>query len=186
MDEKVFERLKVMHKNLAGSGIILIDGIISEEIGYEIEQVIDKVAESKKHADIYINSPGGSADAFLSIIAKMDAMSKNGMTFTTMCLDMAGCGAMLLLAAGTKRVCLKKSRITMFQPLWIKDSEKTSSDEGMMEAGMAILKTKNKIEELFGKLTSKGSKSLKGELFEARTITSGEALEAGIVDYIAG
>lgn len=181
-NSKIMDRMRVLHKNLADSRAILVDGIVSEQIGLEIESVIDVLSKSGDHADIYVNSPGGSADAFIGIIKKMKSC---GMTFTTMCLDVAGCGAMLLLAAGDRRVCLRKSSISMFQPLWVKDPDK-SEDDVLMKAGAAIMRTKGEIESMFGEFTKKGSKSLSDELFEARTITPSEALEAGIVDYVAG
>ena len=93
--EELFKRIQQLHKNLIDKRIILVDGIINNPIGKQIEEVIDILEKTGDTADMYINSPGGSTQAFLSIINKIKSSK---LKIKTICLEQAGSGAMLLLA----------------------------------------------------------------------------------------
>ncbi len=93
---------------------------------------------------------------------------------------------MLLLAIGTERTALPYSEITTFSPLWVKENEKTKTDEGLIEAGKAIIQTKNEIEIIFKEITKEKGKPILKELFNAKKITSEDAIKYGIIDKITG
>lgn len=179
--ETIIQRLRQLHKNLADNRIILIDGIINDAIGKQIEEVIDILKKTGNHIDIYINSPGGSAGAFLNIAKKMKT---SGMTFDTMCLEQAGSGAFLILAAGTKRTALKRSRIVLFNNLWIKDQAKAQGEQGLTEAGQTILQMKSDIEKTFKELTKNDKNPLLKDLFTGKILIPEDALKCGLIDFI--
>ncbi len=181
--EELFKRIQQLHKNLIDKRIILVDGIINNSIGKQIEEVIEILEKTGDTADMYINSPGGSTQAFLSII---DKIKSSKLKIKTICLEQAGNGAMLLLAIGTERTALPYSEITTFSPLWVKENEKTKTDEGLIEAGKAIIQTKNEIEIIFKEITKEKGKPILKELFNAKKITSEDAIKYGIIDKITG
>lgn len=176
MDKSIlYDRIQIMHKNLIEKRILLIDGIVTEKIGFQIEETIDILANTGETVDIYINSPGGSADAFLGILRKL---SESKMRTTTMCLEQAGCGAMLLLASGTRRTAIANSKIILFSSLWVKDSPGVELEK----AGEAILKVKKEIEACFIKFVRDEKSPLLKELFSGRTLTVSESIKYGIID----
>ena len=181
--EELFKRIQQLHKNLIDKRIILVDGIISNPIGKQIEEVIDILEKTGDTADMYINSPGGSTQAFLGIIEKIKSSK---LKIKTICLEQAGSGAMLLLAMGNERLALPYSEITTFNYLWVKETEETKTDEGMIEAGKAIIKTKNDVEKIYKEITKEKGIPLLKELFNAKKITAEEAIQYGIIDKITG
>ena len=161
--EELFKRIQQLHKNLIEKRIILVDGIINNSIGKQIEDVIEILERTGDTADMCINSPGGSTQAFLSII---DKIKSSKLKIKTICLEQAGNGAMLLLAIGSERTALPYSDIITFSPLWVKENEKTKTEEGLIEAGRAIIQTKEQIENIFKEITKEKGNPILKELFD--------------------
>jgi ATP-dependent Clp protease protease subunit len=69
-----------------------------------------------KDIHLYINSPGGSVTAGMSMYDTMQYIKPN---ISTICLGMAASFGAVLLCAGTpgKRLCLPNSRVMIHQPL---------------------------------------------------------------------
>src|SRR5713226_1782012 len=102
---------------------LLRDNIIF--IGFPIDDTVANLAtaqllyleaeDPEKDISLYINSPGGSITAGMTIYDTMQFIRPD---ITTYCIGQAASMAALLLAAGTKgkRFCLPNSRMLIHQP----------------------------------------------------------------------
>lgn len=112
------ERAYDIYSRLLKDRIIFLGGPIDNDVANLINaQLLFLEAEDpKKDIQLYINSPGGSVYAGLSIF---DTMSYIKPDVSTICVGMAASMGAVLLAAGTKgkRHALPNSRIMIHQVL---------------------------------------------------------------------
>lgn len=103
---------------LEGTRIIYLNGVVDDAMAAWFNITLIKMESEAPDEDIivYINSPGGSVPAGLSMIDTMDMVSCD---VSTMCIGTAASMGAMLLMAGTKgkRHCLKHSTVLIHQPL---------------------------------------------------------------------
>ncbi|MDQ7824698.1 MAG: ATP-dependent Clp protease proteolytic subunit [Candidatus Eremiobacteraeota bacterium] len=159
--------------------IILIEGTIDDDYaGRVIDQLEElEAVDEKKGIDMYLNSPGGSAQAALAIC---DAIKRIAPPVTTICLEKACCGAAIILACGARRFALPHSQILLYQPLFIQGV----SDGAMESAGKQIVSAKEKIISILAKATGKEPSLLRKEINTDRILTAREAVELGVIDRV--
>ncbi len=177
----VTERLQEMHKNLIEKRIILIDGVLTENIGLQIEEMLDILSANDGKIDLYINSSGGNVRSFLSICDKIDKIKNN---VSTICLEEASGGAAILLCAGTKglRFALGHSKISLQQNLWVKDS----GDTDLEKAGMAIVSAKDLIISYLQKYTGLNKDLLEKIISSGQAFSVKESIDFNIIDSAIG
>ena len=175
------ERLQDMHQKLLKNRIILIDGILTESAGVQIEQILTELSQTEGKIDLYINSSGGSANAFLYICSVIKKI-KN--TISTICLEESSAGAVVLLSSGTKgmRFALPHSKISLCQNLWIKDENNTDLEI----AGKAIVEIENSIISVLEENTDINKDRLKKLISSESVLIAQEAKELGVIDNIIG
>ena len=112
------ERSYDIYSRLLKERVIFLVGQVEDHMAnLVVAQLLFLESENPdKDIHLYINSPGGSVTAGLSIYDTMQFIKPN---VSTMCLGQAASMGALLLAGGTKgkRYCLPNSRMMIHQPL---------------------------------------------------------------------
>ncbi len=112
------ERAYDIYSRLLKERLVFIVGQVEDHMANLIvAQLLFLESENPdKDINLYINSPGGSVSAGLSIYDTMQFIKPN---VSTTCLGQAASMGALLLAGGTKgkRYCLPHSRMMIHQPL---------------------------------------------------------------------
>lgn len=113
-EERVFD----IYSRLLKDRIIFLQGEVNDDSASLIvaQMLYLQFDEPKKDINLYINSPGGSVTAGLSIYDTMQFISCDVATY---CIGQAASMGAVLLCAGTKgkRNTLPNSRIMIHQPL---------------------------------------------------------------------
>jgi len=93
------ERAYDIYSRLLRDGVIFVRGVIDDDMATTITAQLLFLENESPERDIqlYINSPGGSLTAALSIY---DAMQYVGPKVATLCTGLAASGASILLAGG--------------------------------------------------------------------------------------
>ncbi len=112
------ERSYDIYSRLLKERVIFLVGQVEDHMAnLVVAQLLFLESENPdKDIHLYINSPGGSVTAGLSIYDTMQFIKPN---VSTMCLGQAASMGALLLAGGAKgkRYCLPNSRMMIHQPL---------------------------------------------------------------------
>lgn len=133
-----------------------------------------------KDINLYINSPGGSVTAGMSIYDTMQFIKPN---VSTLCIGMAASMGAFLLAGGTagKRFALPNSRIMIHQPL-IGGLAGQASDIEIH--ARELLKTKRTLNELLAKHTKQALDTIERDTDRDNFMTAEEAKGYGLVDGV--
>ena len=127
----------------------------------------------------YINSPGGSVSAGLSIY---DTMNYIKCDVVTICMGMAASMGAFLLSGGTKgkRYALPNAEIMIHQPLG--GAQGQASDIKIQAEH--ILRTKAKLNRILSENTGKPIEQIEKDTDRDNFMTAEQALEYGIIDRI--
>ena len=127
----------------------------------------------------YINSPGGSVSAGLSIY---DTMNYIKCDVVTICMGMAASMGAFLLSGGTKgkRYALPNAEIMIHQPLG--GAQGQASD--IKIAADHILRTKAKLNGLIAKHCGQPLEVVEAATDRDNWLTAEEALEFGLIDKV--
>ena len=111
------ERSYDIYSRLLKDGVIFVRGVIDDDLASIVTaQLLFLESEApERDIQLYINSPGGSLTAALSVY---DAMQYVGPKVGTMCTGLAASGASILLAGGDPgmRMSLPHAQILIHQP----------------------------------------------------------------------
>jgi ATP-dependent Clp protease protease subunit len=111
------ERAYDIYSRLLKDGVIFVRGVIDDDLASTVTAQLLFLESEATDQDIqlYINSPGGSLTAALSIY---DAMQYVRPKVGTLCTGLAASGASILLAGGVKgsRMSLPHAQILIHQP----------------------------------------------------------------------
>ena len=147
------ERAYDIYSRLLKERIIFMVGPVTDEsANLVVAQMLFLESENPdKDIYLYINSPGGSVTAGLSIYDTMNFIKPD---VSTLCLGQAASMGAFLLSAGTKgkRFALPNSRIMIHQPLLGGLSGQASDIEIHAKE---LLKIKQKLNELMAEHTGK-------------------------------
>ena len=129
----------------------------------------------------YINSPGGSVSAGMSIYDTMNFIKPN---VSTLCLGQAASMGAFLLSAGEKgkRFALPNSRIMIHQPLISGGLSGQASDIEIH--AKELLKLKEKLNRLFAKHCGRDLADLERDTDRDNYMSAEEAKEYGLVDQV--
>ena len=132
-----------------------------------------------KDISLYINSPGGSVTAGLSIYDTMQFIKPD---VSTLCIGQAASmGAMLLAGgAGGKRFVLPHSRCMIHQPLGGFQGQATDFDIHARE----ILSIRDRLNELLSKHTGQDLEKVKLDTERDNFMNAEEAVSYGLVDKV--
>ena len=170
----------------------VFERLLRERIVFLGSQVDDKVAneinaklllldaeDTNKDIYLYINSPGGSVYAGMSIYDTMNFVKSD---VATICMGMAASMGQFLLTAGAKgkRYSLPHGRILMHQPLG--QMQGTAAD--IQIHAEQILRTKKLMAKLISEHTGQPLERIEADSDRDRWFTAEEALEYGMIDQI--
>jgi ATP-dependent Clp protease, protease subunit len=145
-----------------------------------IAQMLFLQMENKSQdINLYINSPGGAVNAGLAIY---DTMQFVHCDVATYCIGQAASMAALLVTAGTKgkRFALPNSRLMIHQP-W-GGTAGTAADIRIQAD--EILALKRRLNQLYGKHTSKTAEQIERDSDRDYYMAAEEARKYGLVDEV--
>ena len=132
-----------------------------------------------KDIHLYINSPGGSVTAGLSVY---DTMQFVRCDIATMCVGQAASMGAYLLAAGAegKRVALPNARMMLHQPSG--GSQGVASDIEIQAREIVLIRTR--LNEILAEHTSQAIEKIAEDTDRDYWMNPEEALEYGLVDTV--
>lgn len=175
------ERAFDIFSRLLKERIIFVTGPIEDYMANLIvAQLLFLEAEDpKKDIFLYINSPGGSVTAGLSII---DTMHHIKPPVATVCVGMAASMGSLILSQGAKgkRYVLPNAEVMIHQPSGGAYGQASDIDI----TAKHILKTRDRLNKMLAKATGQKLAKIEQDVDRDMFMDSDEALAYGIVDKI--
>lgn len=174
------ERSYDIFSKLLKERIVLLSGEINDNTANTIiAELLFLDSLNNDDISIYINSPGGSVTAGMAIY---DAMNFVKSEISTICMGLAASMGAFLLSSGKKgkRFALPNSEIMIHQPLGGVEGQATE----IKIVAEHILKTKEKLNKILSKNTSKSIKQIETDTERDHFLDAKEALDYGIIDKI--
>ena len=175
------ERAFDIYSRLLKERIIFITGGIEDHMAnLVVAQLLFLEAEDpKKDIFIYVNSPGGSVTAGLSIIDTMHHIKPD---VSTVCVGMAASMGSLILSQGAKgkRAILPNAEVMIHQPSGGAYGQASDIDI----TAKHIIKTRDRLNKMLAKATGKELKQIEKDVDRDFFMDAGEAKKYGLVDQI--
>ena len=175
------ERAFDIYSRLLKERIVFVTGGIEDHMAnLVVAQLLFLEAEDpKKDIFLYVNSPGGSVTAGLSIVDTMNHIKPD---VATVCVGMAASMGSIILSQGTKgkRAILPNAEVMIHQP-WGGAQGQASDIE---ITARHILKTRDRLNNMLSKATGKSLKQIEKDTDRDFFMTSEEAKKYNIVDQI--
>ncbi len=175
------ERAYDIFSRLLKERVIFLVGPIEDHMAnLVVAQILFLESENPdKDIHLYINSPGGSVSAGLSIYDTMQFVKPD---ISTMCVGQAASMGALLLAGGAKgkRYALPHARIMIHQPLGGFQGQATDIDIHARE----ILRTRDRLNEILVKHTGQPLEKVQADTDRDFFMSSEEAVEYGLIDAV--
>ena len=162
--------------------VFLIGPVTDESANLVVAQLLFLESENPdKDIFFYINSPGGSVTAGMSIYDTMNFIKPN---VSTLCLGQAASMGAFLLSAGEKgkRFALPNSRIMIHQPLISGGLGGQASDIEIH--ARELLKIKEKLNHLMAKHCGRDLADLERDTDRDNFMSAEEAKEYGLIDQV--
>jgi ATP-dependent Clp protease protease subunit len=175
------ERSYDIFSRLLKERVIFLTGQVEDHMANLIvAQLLFLESENpEKDIYIYINSPGGSVTAGLSIYDTMRYIKPD---IATVCVGQAASMGAFLLSGGTKgkRYCLPNARVMIHQPLGGFQGQATDFEIHARE----ILGIKEKLNRLMAEHTGKTYEEVVSDTERDRFLSAHQALDYGLIDTI--
>ena len=175
------ERSYDIYSRLLKDRIIFLDTEVNDaSASLIVAQLLFLEAEDpEKDIQFYINSPGGSISAGMSIY---DTMNYIKCDVSTMCMGMAASMGACLLAGGAKgkRYALPNAEIMIHQPLGGAQGQATEIEI----AAKHILRTKEKLNSILSERTGQPMDVIVRDTDRDNYMTAEEAKAYGLIDQV--
>lgn len=175
------ERAFDIFSRLLKERIIFVTGEIEDHMANLIvaQLLFLESDDPKKDIYLYVNSPGGSVTAGLSIIDTMNHIKPN---VSTVCVGMAASMGSLILSQGEKgkRFILPNAEVMIHQPSGGAYGQASDIDI----TAKHILKTREKLNEMLAKATGQKLTKIQQDVDRDFFMDAKEAKVYGIVDKI--
>jgi ATP-dependent Clp protease protease subunit len=175
------ERAYDIYSRLLKDRIIFLQGEIEDESANLIvaQMLFLQFDDPKSDIHLYINSPGGSVTAGMSIY---DTMRYVTCDVSTYCIGICASMAATLLAAGTKgkRNALPHAEVMIHQVLGGARGPATDIEIRTRH----LLRTKRTMNELLAKLTGQPLERVEKDTDRDNFMSAKEAQEYGLVDHV--
>jgi ATP-dependent Clp protease protease subunit len=175
------ERAYDIYSRLLKERVVFLVGPVEDHMANLIvAQLLFLESENPdKDISLYINSPGGSVSAGLSIYDTMQFIKPD---VSTLCVGMAASMGALLLTGGAagKRYALPNSRIMIHQPLGGFQGQATDIDIHARE----ILKVREQMNQIMARHTGQPISRIQQDTERDRFLDADAAREYGIIDEI--
>ena len=175
------ERAFDIYSRLLKERIIFLTGPIDDNLSNLIvaQLLFLEYEDPKADISLYINSPGGSVTAGLSILDTMNFIKPS---VSTLCVGQAASMGAVLLCAGDKkkRFCLSNSRVMIHQPLGSFQGQATDFEIQAKE----ILSIRERLNEILSKNTGQTIKKIQSDTERDNFMNPEEAKKYGLIDEI--
>ncbi len=177
------ERAYDIYSRLLKDRLIFIVGPVEDQMANLIvAQLMYLESENpEKDIQLYINSPGGSVTAGLSIYDTMQFVNPD---VSTICVGQAASMGALLLGGGAKgkRYALPHSRVMVHQPSAGFQGQATDIDIHARE----VLELKRRLNEIMAENTGKPVKTIEKDLERDNFMSAEAAVKYGLIDTVLG
>ena len=175
------ERAYDIYSRLLKERVIFLVGVVNDAVAnLVVAQLLFLEAENPdKDIHFYINSPGGSVSAGLSIYDTMQFIKPE---VSTLCLGQACSMGAFLLTAGAKgkRFALPNSRVMIHQPMG--GFQGQASDIAIH--AKEILSLRSKLNEIMARHTGQPVERIERDTDRDNFLSAEEAAEYGLVDKV--
>jgi ATP-dependent Clp protease protease subunit len=175
------ERAYDIYSRLLRERIIFLVGPVNDgTANLVVAQMLFLESENPdKDIFLYINSPGGSVSAGLSIYDTMQFIKPD---VSTLCMGMAASMGSFLLMAGTKgkRSALPNSRVMIHQPSGGAQGQASDIEIQARE----ILKTREQLNRIYADRTGQSMERIAADMERDLWLSPTEAKEYGLIDQV--
>ena len=175
------ERAFDIYSRLLKERIIFLTGPIDDNLSNVIvaQLLFLESEDPKSDISLYINSPGGSVTAGLSILDTMNFIKP---AVSTLCVGQAASMGAVLLCGGDKkkRFCLSNSRVMIHQPLGSFQGQATDFDIQAKE----ILSIRKRLNQILSNSTGQTIKKIESDTERDNFMSPEEAKKYGLIDEI--
>jgi ATP-dependent Clp protease protease subunit len=175
------ERAYDIYSRLLRERIVFLVGPVNDHsANLVVAQLLFLESENPdKDISLYINSPGGSVSAGMSIFDTMNFIKPN---VSTLCIGLAASMGAFLLAAGEKgkRFSLPNSKIMIHQPLGGAQGQATDIEIHARE----ILKTREQLNKILADRTGQPLEKIERDTERDYFMSADEAKTYGLVDQV--
>ncbi|MDT7835239.1 ATP-dependent Clp endopeptidase proteolytic subunit ClpP [Aquabacterium sp. OR-4] len=175
------ERAYDIYSRLLRERIVFLVGPVNDATAnVVVAQLLFLESENPdKDIFLYINSPGGSVSAGLSIYDTMNFIKPD---VSTLCIGMAASMGAFLLSAGAKgkRVSLPNSKIMIHQPLGGAQGQATDIEIHARE----ILKTREQLNKILAERTGQPLEKIQADTERDYFMSADDAKSYGLIDQV--
>jgi len=175
------ERAYDIYSRLLRERVIFLVGPVNDATAnLVVAQMLFLESENPdKDISFYINSPGGSVSAGMSIFDTMQFIKPD---VSTLCMGMAASMGAFLLSAGAKgkRFALPNSKIMIHQPLGGAQGQATDIEIHARE----ILKTREQLNKILAERSGQPLEKIQNDTERDYYMTAEEAATYGLIDKV--
>ena len=175
------ERAYDIYSRLLRERIVFLVGPVNDATAnLVVAQLLFLESENPdKEISLYINSPGGSVSAGLSIYDTMQFIKPD---VSTLCMGLAASMGAFLLAAGAKgkRLALPNSRIMIHQPSGGAQGQASDIEIQARE----IIKTREQLNRIYADRTGQPIERIAADMERDYWMSPTEAKEYGLIDQV--
>ncbi|MBB4843536.1 ATP-dependent Clp protease protease subunit [Paucibacter oligotrophus] len=175
------ERAYDIYSRLLRERIIFLVGPVNDAVAnLVVAQLLFLESENPdKDISLYINSPGGSVSAGMSIYDTMQFIKPQ---VSTLCMGMAASMGAFLLAAGEKgkRFALPNAKVMIHQPLGGTQGQATDIEIHARE----ILKTREQLNRILAERSGQSLEKIQNDTERDYYMSAAEAQSYGLIDGV--
>jgi len=175
------ERAYDIYSRLLRERVVFLVGPVNDQTAnLVVAQLLFLESENPdKDISLYINSPGGSVSAGMSIFDTMQFIKPD---VSTLCMGLAASMGAFLLAAGAKgkRFALPNSRIMIHQPLGGAQGQATDIEIQARE----ILKLRENLNSILAERTGQSLEKIQNDTERDYFMSSDDAVGYGLIDKV--
>lgn len=175
------ERAYDIYSRLLRERIIFLVGPVNDAVAnLVVAQLLFLESENPdKEINLYINSPGGSVSAGMSIFDTMNFIKPD---VSTLCMGMAASMGAFLLSAGAKgkRFALPNAKVMIHQPLGGAQGQATDIEIHARE----ILKTREQLNRILAERTGQSLEKIQTDTERDYFMSAAEAQGYGLIDRV--
>ncbi|WP_157265170.1 ATP-dependent Clp endopeptidase proteolytic subunit ClpP [Azohydromonas aeria] len=175
------ERAYDIYSRLLRERVIFLVGPVNDQsANLVVAQLLFLESENPdKDISLYINSPGGSVSAGMSIYDTMQFIKPD---VSTLCMGIAASMGAFLLAAGAKgkRFSLPNSKVMIHQPLGGAQGQATDIEIHARE----ILKTREQLNRILAERTGQPLEKIQADTERDYFMSAAEAKGYGLIDQV--
>jgi ATP-dependent Clp protease protease subunit len=175
------ERAYDIYSRLLRERIVFLVGPVNDQVANLVcAQLLFLESENPdKDVFLYINSPGGSVSAGLSVFDTMNFIKPE---VSTLCMGMAASMGSFLLMAGAKgkRFALPNSRVMIHQPSGGAQGQASDIEIQARE----ILKTREQLNRIYAERTGQTVDKIEADMERDTWLSPSEAKDYGLIDQV--